>query len=231
MSCYDLVLLDADNTLFDFDAAEHTALAQAPAERGYALTPEAEALYLKFNGVLWAAFDRGEVSLDALLVERFRQLSAALGGEDDPVAFNRDYLTHLGEDSSLIPGALALCRDLVQGGCRLALATNGVARVQWARLNASPLAPLLEEVFISEEMGFQKPQPEFFQLALARMDAPDPRRTVMVGDGLASDIRGGNAAGIDTIWYNPKGLPVQPDVVPTYMATSLADVRRLILGN
>lgn len=230
MSRYDIVLLDADNTLFDFDAAEHTALARALEERGYPATPESEALYLQYNLALWAAFDRGEVKLDFLLVERFRQLSAALGGSDDPVAFNRDYLTYLGEDATLIPGALELCQSLVGAGCRLALATNGVARVQWARLKASPIALLLEEVFISEELGVQKPQTAFFQCALARMGATDLRRTVMVGDGLQSDIRGGIGSGMDTIWYNPKGLPPQPDVTPTYTAAALAEVRRLILG-
>ena len=126
MPRYDIVFLDADNTLFDFDAAEHAALRLVLEERGYPATPETEALYLGFNRDLWSAFDRGEVTQEFLLVERFRLLTRALGGTDDPATFNRDYLSHMAACSRLLPGAEALCRDLVRGGCRLALATNGV---------------------------------------------------------------------------------------------------------
>lgn len=128
MPRYDIVFLDADNTLFDFDAAEHAALRLVLEERGYPATPETEALYLGFNRDLWSAFDRGEVTQEFLLVERFRLLTRVLGGTDDPAAFNRDYLSHMAACSRLLPGAEALCRDLVRGGCRLALATNGVDR-------------------------------------------------------------------------------------------------------
>ena len=114
MPRYDIVFLDADNTLFDFDAAEHAALRLVLEERGYPATPETEALYLGFNRDLWSAFDRGEVTQEFLLVERFRLLTRALGGTDDPAAFNRDYLSHMAACSRLLPGAEALCRDLVR---------------------------------------------------------------------------------------------------------------------
>ena len=167
MPRYDIVFLDADNTLFDFDAAEHAALRLVLEERGYPATPETEALYLGFNRDLWSAFDRGEVTQEFLLVERFRLLTRALGGTDDPAAFNRDYLSHMAACSRLLPGAEALCRDLVRGGCRLALA-NRVARVQHTRLAASRSLPGWR-VYISEELGAQKPQRAFFDRAFAGM--------------------------------------------------------------
>lgn len=228
MSRYDIVLLDADNTLFDFDAAEHSALKQAMEERGLPFHSETEALYLSVNRALWAAFDRGEVTQPFLLVERFRLLAEALGATCDPAQFNHDYLTHLGEHSQLLPGAEALCRDLSRQ-CRVALATNGVARVQYARLASTPLGPYLSGVFISEELGFQKPQREFFDVALRSMGVEDRSRVVMVGDGLASDIRGGNQAGLDTVWYNPKGLPVPADPTPTYTVLDYDGIRAVIL--
>lgn len=229
MPRYDIVFLDADNTLFDFDAAEHTALRRAMEERGYPFTPEAASAYLEINGALWAAFDRGEIAQDFLVVERFRRLVERLGGGADPERFNADYLTYLGESSDLLPGAEELCRDLRAAGCRLALATNGVGRVQHARLAGSPLSPYLSGVFISEELGAQKPQSAFFDKAFAGMGVTDRARCVMVGDGLASDILGGINAGIDTIWYNPRGLPPRPGVSPTHTAATFNEVRALIL--
>lgn len=228
MPRYDIVFLDADNTLFDFDAAEHTALAQAMTERGYPFNEETEGLYLTVNRALWEAFDRGEVDQAFLVVERFRRLVEALGGDHDPARFNDDYLTYLGRSSQLLPGAEDLCRDLSRQ-CRLALATNGVARVQYARLAGSPLGQYLSGVFISEELGAQKPQTAFFDQAFAAMGVADRSRCVMVGDGLNSDIRGGIAAGIDTIWYDPKGQTAPPDVRPTYTAHDFDGIRRIIL--
>ena len=228
MPRYDTVLLGADNTLFDFDAAEHAALRRALEERGYPFTPETEALYLDINRPLWAAFDRGEVTQDFLVVERFRLLVERLGGSDDPVSFNRDYLTYLGEGNQLLPGAEDLCRDLRAAGCRLALATNGVARVQHARLDASPLKPYFSAVIISQEVGAQKPQPAFFQAALEALGVLDKARCVMVGDTLGSDIQGGIAAGLDTIWYDPLGRS-PGDLRPTYIAASFQEVRQYII--
>ena len=130
MPRYDTVLLDADNTLFDFDAAEEAALARALGAWSCPLDPQVLSRYLEINRDLWAAFDRGEVEQDHLLVERFRLLGEALGRPWDPPAVNDAYLTALGEESRLLPGAEALCRSLKEAGCRLALATNGAARVQ-----------------------------------------------------------------------------------------------------
>ncbi len=216
MKRYDFVLLDADNTLFDFDRAEHEALKKAMTERGYPFTPETEAVYLTINRALWAQFDRGEADQKWLTVERFRRLDATLGGQNDPEAFNQDYLTYLGEGAFLLPGAEAFCQTLYEEGCTLALATNGVARVQHARMEASPLAPYFPHLFISEELGAQKPQPAFFQPMLAALGVPDKARCLMVGDNLNSDIKGGVDAGLDTAWFNPHGLPNATHIRPTY---------------
>lgn len=229
MPRYDTVLLDADNTLFDFDAAEEAALARALGAWGCPLDPQVLSRYLEINRDLWAAFDRGEVEQDHLLVERFRLLGEALGRPWDPSAVNDAYLTALGEESRLLPGAEALCRSLKEAGCRLALATNGAARVQHARLEGSPLRDLFSGVFISGEMGVQKPQRAFFDRALEALGETDRRRAVMVGDDLGSDIRGGIGAGLDTIWYAPRGQAAPADLAPTYIARDFEEIRAIIL--
>ena len=230
MKRYDFVLLDADNTLFDFDRAEHEALKRAMTERGYPFTPEAEEIYLTINRELWAQFDRGEVEQKWLTVERFRRLDAALGGRNDPDAFNRDYLTYLGEGAFLLPGAEAFCQALHEAGCTLAIATNGVARVQHARLKSSPIAPYFPHLFISEELGAQKPQAAFFQPMLATLGVADKSRCLMVGDNLNSDIKGGVDAGLDTAWFNPHGLPNHTEISPTYTAAGYDDLLTFILS-
>ena len=229
MRRYDFVLLDADNTLFDFDRAEHEALKRAMEERGYPFTEESEALYLSINRALWEAFDRGEAEQKWLVVERFRRLDAALGGSNDPETFNRDYLTYLGQGAYLLPGALELCRELKAAGCTLAIATNGVARVQHARMDTSPLAQLIDGLFISEELGAQKPQSGFFQPMLERLGIADKSRCLMVGDNLRSDILGGLNAGLPTAWYNPHNKPNDTGIQPAFTVRDYKELKDLIL--
>lgn len=130
MPRYPVVLLDADNTLFDFDAAEYKALRAVLRDRGYSTGQDTVDVYLSINTALWDAFNRGEVEQDFLLVERFRRFEQAMGGNHDPAAFNADYLAALASNNDLIPGALELCRSLAGLGCTLAIVTNGTAVAQ-----------------------------------------------------------------------------------------------------
>ena len=138
MPRYEVVLFDADHTLFDFDRAEREALRQTLEEAGLPADGETEARYLSINRALWNRLDRGEVRREWLVVERFAALLRALGRTGDAAALNRAYLDHLGEGSYLLPGAQALCRALAPR-CTLAIVTNGVARAQRRRFEASPL--------------------------------------------------------------------------------------------
>lgn len=231
MPRYLTVLLDADNTLFDFTRAEREAILRTFARFGLPATEENARLYAGLNDALWKRFDRGEISQPALRRERFRLLAAALGCRADPGEMDLFYRAELGKGCFLLPGAMALCRALKDAGLTLALVTNGCGDTQRARLSGSGLAPLFgERVFISGEMGVQKPRPEFFDLVFAALGEPDRQRTVLVGDSLSSDIRGGLACGVDTVWYNPGHLPADPEVPAAYTADTLEKVGELLLG-
>ena len=230
MPRYDVILFDADNTLFDFDRAEEEALRATLARYGLPVTARAVAAYLAINRELWARFDRGEVSREWLVVERFARLLRTLGRPGDPAAMNRAYLTRLGEGAFLLPGAEALCRALAPR-CTLAIVTNGVALAQRARFEASPLRDVVPWLFISEEVGASKPDPAFFAPVLRALGEPDRARVLMVGDNLLTDIRGGINAGLDTAWFNPNHLPGGPDVRPTWEVDGFPALEALILGD
>ena len=231
MTRYEFVLLDADNTLFDFDAAERKALHDVLRSRGYTPDQATVDTYQNINTALWDAFARGEVEQDFLLVERFRRFERAMGGSHDPVAFNADYLAGLASHGDLIPGALELCRRLSTLGCTLAIVTNGATVAQRGRYDASPLREFIPHLFISQELGARKPDPLFFDLVCRKLDLSDRTRAVIVGDNLDSDILGGNRAGIDTIWYNPHGAPLSGTARPTYTAEDFGTVLAVISGN
>ena len=230
MPGYSVVLLDADNTLFDFDAAEHKSLCAVLTARGYTPDEATVQTYLKINTELWDAFARGEVDQDFLLVERFRRFEQAMGGRHDPVEMNADYLAGLASNGDLIPGAVEFCRALSELGCTLAIVTNGATIAQRGRYSTSPLREYIPHLFISQEMGVRKPDALFFDHVCRKLDISDRSCAVVVGDNLGSDILGGNNAGIDTVWYNRHNEPLTGPARPTYIANNFDAVLRVIEG-
>lgn len=221
---YNTVLLDADGTLLDFEATERQALRRTLENRGIAFDEEVLAAYLSINVPLWAAHHRGELSRERLMVKRFEDFAAALGVQADPEEWNREYLNFLGDCGDVLPGAVELLAAL-KPHCTLALATNGLADIQRRRLKNNPIAPYLDAVFISEEMGIGKPEKGYFEQVLRALGA-DPAATVMVGDDLTADIQGAINAGIDSIWYS---RTQEKSPLPTYQVSELSQVAEIIV--
>ena len=190
---YDVILLDADETLFDYRRAAREALAGTCAAFGVPFNEEVHARYHAINDALWRLYEQGGTTQEALRVGRFERLAAALGASFDPAAFNAAYTAALGEGAYLREGALELCRAL-SGKRPLYIATNGLVATQKRRLEKSPLRPLISDMFISEEIGFQKPRKEYFDAVLAAAGNPDPSRVILLGDSLTSDMAGGRNA-------------------------------------
>lgn len=202
---YPIVLLDVDDTLLDFQAAEACALRDTLTARNIPATEENVALYSRVNRSWWEKFERGECEKKELLWLRFEDFFSRLGVQADPHAAQRDYHENLGNYAFLIPGAEELCRELKKRGHKLYVVTNGTAHIQHRRFGASGLERYMDGVFISEEMGTQKPAPEFFEKVFAALEQPDKTSCVILGDSQSSDMLGGKNAGIATCWYNPKG--------------------------
>lgn len=224
MARYDIILLDADMTIFDFERSEKESLRRTLEKHGLPCTGEVEATYLKINHALWDAFARGEVDQDFLVVERFAALARVYNTDWDAAKVNRDYLNGLGEEAHLLPGAMEFCKTLRDMGLTLAIATNGMPVAQRGRYTRTGMDKVIPHLFISMELGVQKPMPAYFDKVCEALQITDRSRVVMVGDSLSSDILGGNNAGIDTIWYNPKGAPLTGAAKPTYTVTNYGEI-------
>ena len=228
---YQTILFDADDTLFDFEAAEHQALCHVLGERNYPTDEETLSCYLRINRELWRRFDRGEITCDYLGRERFRRFIEQMGGDHEPERLNRDYLSALAKGSRLLPGAENLCSHLAPY-CRMVIATNGMTAAQTGRVQSSGIRDYISGLFISQEMGCQKPQKEFYHRVYSALglSEEDLAATIMVGDSLTSDILGGIHGGIDTLWYNPKGMPQDPGIRPTWEVSDYGEIEQIILG-
>lgn len=226
---YDILLMDADDTLFDFHKAEAVSLAAALTALGIEPSESVITLYSKINAALWREFEQGKVTKPFLQQARFARLFEQLGVEADGAAAGQLYIENLAESAFLLPGAEALCRQLVQMGCRLYLATNGISMVQHRRLEKSPLKAYITDIFVSEDVGAQKPSAEYYQYIFEKISLSDQSHTLMVGDSLTSDIAGGVRAGLDTCWYNPRHLTAE-GVQPTYAITTLEELPAIVQG-
>ena len=202
---YPYLLFDADNTLFDFDAAERNAHLQLCRDYHLAFSEEGYQLYHQCNAQLWHEFDLGRCTKEFLLVERFRRYLAITGEKADPEALNAAHLKALGEGAILLPGALELCRRLAENH-QLYLLTNAVASVQRQRFARSPITPFFQGVFISEEIGCGKPNRAYFDYVFRAVPGLSTENALVIGDSLSSDIQGANNAGLPCCGFNPRGL-------------------------
>ena len=224
---YTTLLMDADNTLLDFTRSEHDAIAETFAHFGLPHDDATIAIYSEVNDAHWKMLERGEIEKKVLMWKRFEAFCARTGLEADPCALAADYLKTLSTKSYMIEGAPEVCAELAKK-CRMYVITNGDKRVQQGRFTPSPLAKYFDRVYISEEVGFEKPDIRYFEAVMKDIPDFDPAATLVVGDSLTSDIRGGIRAGLDTCWYNPKGKPVPADIPVTYVINDLAELPGLI---
>lgn len=226
---YTYLMLDADGTLFDFNRAERESAARTLTAFSLPCDDRAVAAYQSINDNLWKELERGEITQPELRVERFRRLNRYLGTDADAVEMNAMYSSCLGECAYLLPDAEEFCRRL-GAVCGLYLVTNGVAEVQRRRFAKSGLAPYFSELFISGEIGFQKPDRGFFDHVASHVPNFSVASVLIVGDSLTSDIAGGHAARWDTMWLRPAGICAEPPHPPTYTVSSLREAWELLLG-
>lgn len=206
MKPFTTLLLDIDGTLLDFEASQTAALTRVFENHNIPLTKDVLDRYNTINHGLWKDFELGKISRETVLYSRFVTLFDELGIDVDGVAFENQYQELLGEGAYLLDHALEVTEYLSKH-YDLIVVTNGVSATQWKRLKASGLDQYMKHIFISEEIGYQKPQVEFFRAVFETVPTIVPEETLIIGDTLSSDILGGNNAGIKTCWYNPKRLP------------------------
>jgi 2-haloacid dehalogenase len=217
------ILLDLDDTLLDFGAAEKVALSKTLQELGIAPTEAKLQRYHEINISQWEAFERGELSRERVLIRRFELFFEELGLQIDAQACEDRYRHYLGVGHYFIEGAEALL-DYLSPKYKLYLASNGVAETQYSRLESAGIGHYFEEIFISETTGHHKPEREYFDYCFARISGFDPDTTLIIGDSLSSDILGGRNAGIHTCWCNIKRRPARSDIVPDFEIHSLAEL-------
>ncbi|HIW34104.1 MAG TPA: YjjG family noncanonical pyrimidine nucleotidase [Candidatus Paenibacillus intestinavium] len=228
---YDVIMFDADDTLFDFSISQTNALHNTFTQFGLPTgLVDYEADYKEISSVLWRELEQGLITTTELGVERFSRLFLANKLAIDAHRFSDAYLENLGKESHLIVGAEELCTQL--GACRLVVITNGFTAVQRSRIASSPLVHTFEHIITSEEAGYEKPNTRIFDYVFSKLQIADTAksRVLIVGDSLTSDIQGGINYGIDTCWFNPHRKENKLAIKSTYEIAGLMELWEVVKG-
>lgn len=226
---FEILFIDLDDTILDFQKAEAAALNKTL--RSFALepTPSVCRRYHEINKAYWEALERKEVTREQVLVGRFQTLFAEMNAACDPAAVAECYKTNLGTGHYFLPGAEAAIKALSRK-YRLFLASNGTTSVQKGRIASAGIAKYFEDIFISQEIGINKPDKAYFDRCFAKIPGFDRSKTMIVGDSLTSDMLGGQNAGITACWVNPSHKQGRGDIRVDYEIEALSQLEELLEG-
>lgn len=224
---YDILLLDADDTVFDFCAAERIAFFQTMKWAGIDADDRLYATYSAINERHWKALERGELTREQVLFGRYAVFLETCGLTGDPDALNGYYMEALSTCDILFPDSLESLEALSENH-RIYFVTNGNAGVQRGRFNKSPVMRYVDDFFISGEIGYEKPDIRYFEAIFQKIPNFDRAQALLVGDSPTSDLAGAARAGLDSCYVDRRGKKLPSDIMPTYRVDDLAGLVQLL---
>jgi len=220
---FDLIIFDADYTLFDFQKAEENAIRKLCIDLNIKYSKELLESYRTINHKYWANLEKGLIKANQINKARFKEFFEYININKDFIEYSNKYLIYLSQGNYLIKDAYNVIKKLYQN-YDLVLLTNGLSLVQNPRFNNSTIKEYFKFMIISEEIGYQKPDKRIFDIIFKQLKIINLDRVLMVGDSLTSDIQGGINAKIATCWYNIDNRENNSDIRPNYVINKLTDV-------
>ena len=229
---YKLVLIDLDDTLFDYPKTEKTAFRNTFEELGFFVESDLEYAkkeeiyeklkdrYKDVNLQLWKDLEKGAVDKDRLKVVRFEKIIEEFDLKYDPYEMSELYLKKLGEGIFPFEATEKLC-EYLHSKYKVGIVTNGIKEVQYSRIENSEIAKDIDKIIISDEVGVNKPDKRIFEYAMNYFEIMDKSQVIMIGDSLGADIKGGQNAGIDTCWVNLRNNVNDTGIIPKYEVNKL----------
>ncbi len=233
-----LVLIDLDDTLWDTQRNNKESLSELYTALNwgqYFVSFEAFfEVYFPINIALWEQYARGEVDERTLSIERLRRPLAPFEKHSDTewLSYDDQLMELIRSKRGLCPGALETL-EYLHGRYPVCMLSNGFGRVQYAKVQDSGLAPHVDAIVLSEEVGFRKPDPRIFAHALDLMKV-SPSESIMIGDSWSADIVGASRSGVPSVWYNPHGFPApsipegESFTPPQHIITHLSELREIL---
>lgn len=200
------IFIDVDNTLLDFDACANKSIELACAECGVPFSQRLIDVFHPINLDLWHKLEKKEITKQQLFQVRFDKVFSAVGIDADGRRFEDAFHKNLFEIAITIDGAKELL-EYLHSKYKVYVASNATLAQQTNRLKNADLLQYIDGIFVSEEIGYPKPQKEFFDACFASLQGVIPSQTIMIGDSASADINGARDYGMKTLWYNHRHEP------------------------
>lgn len=220
------VFIDIDNTLLDFNKCALWSMQKAFNDYDLSFENSMFDTFNMINNRLWLRIEKGELTKEELYACRWNMIFALIGIAVDGVEFENVFYSYLTESAEPVDGALDLLKYL-HGKYLVCAASNASYAQQIKRLNNAGMTEYLDRIFISEQIGFSKPQKEFFERCFEKISPIVPSETVMIGDSLTADIEGGASFGMKTCRYN-HNLTNESSDLPDFTVCSLSEIKKYL---
>ena len=231
MNKYQHIFFDLDHTLWDTDKNSAESLHEIYFElnlQAQGIEPLGEFLtcYRSHNEKLWGLWSENKIGPDALRINRFLHTLRDFNIDDVELAekMSRMFIARTPYKKHILPGAAKILNYLKEK-YTLSIITNGFRDSQIIKLRESGMHSYFERIIISEEVGFNKPDPAIFHHAM-RAEKLSCKQCIMIGDSFEADVAGAFAAGIDQVHLNPHKTPVA--FKPTHTIERLDELMRIL---
>lgn len=222
-----IVLLDLDNTLIDFNECARHSIINSFKKHGFTYTDDVFKTFITENVKIWKRLERGEITKADLRADRWNIILGKLGIDYDGTIIEEEFENGVAQGAYAVEGAYELL-DYLYPKYELYIVSNGFRFVQESRLKIGDFRKYFKDIFLSEDIGVQKPAKEFFDYCFKKLEMPPKEDVILIGDSLSADIIGGLNYGIDCIWFNKNGDELSENIKPTYIVNKLKDIEKIL---
>ncbi len=224
---YKTILFDIDDTLIDFKVDQKIAFMKAMNEIGEKCTEEMYEDYNDINLSLWEELNKGNIALEELFLKRFKIFFDKYGIKQDEAEFN-NILNKMFQDTGTPIKGVRETLDKINNIYELVIVSNGPKDQQYHRLKNANFLKYFSKIFISEEMGYNKPDKKYFDIVFSNIKNKEKSQILIVGDSISSDIIGGKKVGIDTCWYNINNKENNTGIKPEYEIKNFEELLQIV---
>lgn len=222
-----IVLLDLDNTIIDFNECARRSIMGIFEDLGFTYNDNVFDTFLTENVKIWKRLELGEIDKAYLRANRWNIILGKLGIDYDGSVIEERFENGVALGAYPVEGAYDLL-DYLDKKYDLYVVSNGLKFVQESRVKIGKYDKYFKSLFLSEDIGIQKPDVRFFDYCYEKLGRPNKDELILIGDSLSADIKGGNNFGIDTIWFNKNGEDNLTDIKPTYTVNTLKEIESIL---
>ncbi len=221
------ILMDLDNTIIDFNECARHSIMGIFEDLGFPYNENVFNTFITENVKIWKRLELGEIDKPFLRANRWNIILDKLGIDYDGTIIEERFENGVAMGAYPVDGAYELL-DYLHKKYDIYVVSNGFRFVQESRIKIGNYGKYFKDIFLSEDIGIQKPDLRFFDYCYKNIGSPPKDELILIGDSLSADIKGGNDFGIDTIWFNKNGDPESDTIRPTYTVNKLKNIDKIL---